>query len=213
MSEKYEMRFLGSMSVNADKGNQYIHESIRKIMAERAKKDRFKMQQLSVEITEKSLVLVDESNSDEVYEFNLANIAFWSTHNENNRLFGFIVKEDKNFMKFFCHVFECDFDASATLCKSIDKATQIAFRKLLDQNKFGTLKKLREAEKKLLLQNINSLPDKDVDGGGNDGDVSKAAFNSPNPNFFILENNDVENELYNKKEEDDEEEEKSESEA
>ena len=199
------MRFLGSMSVNADKGNQYIHETIRSIMAERAKKDKFKMQQLSVEITEKSLNLLDKS-SDEVYEFNLKNIAFWSTHNENNRLFGFIVKDEKNFMKFFCHVFECDFDASATICKSIDKATQIAFKKLLDQNKFGTLKKLRETEKKILLQNINSLPDKE-DGGG--GDVAKSAFNSPNPNFFILENNDIQDELLN----DEKEEENSESEA
>ena len=89
------MRFLGSMSVNADKGNQYIHETIRSIMAERAKKDKFKMQQLSVEITEKSLNLL-EASSEELYEFNLSNIAFWSTHNENNRLFGFIVKDEKN---------------------------------------------------------------------------------------------------------------------
>jgi hypothetical protein len=197
------MRFLGSMSVNADKGNQYIHETIRSIMAERAKKDKFKMQQLSVEITEKSLNLL-EASSEELYEFNLSNIAFWSTHNENNRLFGFIVKDEKNFMKFFCHVFECDFDASTTICKSIDKATQIAFKKLLGQNKFGTLKKLRETEKKLLLQNINSLPDKE------DDDVSKSAFNSPNPNFFILEDNHVQNELLNDEKE---AEENSESEA
>ena len=188
------MRFLGSMSVNADKGNQYIHETIRKIMAERAKIDKFKMQPLSVEVTEKVLSLLDKS-TDEVFEFNLANIAFWSTHNENNRLFGFIVKDEKNFMKFFCHVFECDFDASSTICLAIDRATQAAFKKLLEQTKSGTLRKLRETEKKILLQNIKSLPDKA--SSEEEEDISKAAFNSPNPNFFLLENEDIENELVN----------------
>jgi hypothetical protein len=179
------MRFLGSLSVNADKGNQYIHETIRQIMAERAKKDTFKMQQLSVEITERGLNLIDIS-TDERYEFNLANIAFWSTHNENNRLFGFIVKDEKNFMKFFCHVFECDFDASTTLCTSIEKATQIAFKKLLEHKKVDSLRKIRDTENKILLQNINSLPDKKEED-----DIRKAAFNSPNPNFFIIQDDDL----------------------
>lgn len=189
------------MNVKADRGNEYIHDTIRQVMAERARKNIFKMNQLKLLITNDSLAFYDDSVTQLKCEFSLNDIAFWSTHRENNRLFGFIMKEKKQ-LKFHCHVFESDVN-SDQICESITKSTQIAFKNLIDLNKLDKIKKIREAEKRLLLQNISLLPDKDdvsplteskiINEEDDDAliNVSEAAFNSPNPNFFILESDDL----------------------
>ena len=59
-----------------------------------------------------------------------------------------------------------------------------------DENKSEHFKRIKQTERDILLQNIRSLPDKPdeelgVDESGQE--LLDAAFNSPNPNFIVLD--------------------------
>ena len=143
LGDSFKVRFLGSMFVRANRGNEYIHETIRQVMASRAKYNIFKMNQFNLIVNLESLSLfsIPLEHSEEAAaagsgdllkaRFNLADLAFWSFHKENQRLFGFIIKET-NFssLKFTCLVFESDVD-SAQICESITNATHLAFQLLV----------------------------------------------------------------------------------
>ena len=233
--DSFKVRFLGSMLVKSDKGNEYINETIRQVMATRAEQNVFKLSEFNLVVNMESLNLfkvpsaeaastdsttsqpISSLNNEEdllLTQFDLADLAFWSMHRENERLFGFIIKE-KNF-KFSCHVFESDIN-STKICEAITKATQSAYQLLVDENKSEHFKKIKKTEKDILLQNISCLPDK-VNVGKNDKNqeeidneneefinAAQMAFNSPNPNFIVLdrellENLNTETETYQTKE-------------
>jgi DCC-interacting protein 13 alpha len=198
--ENFKVRFLGSVHVRADRGNEYINEAIRQIMAARANQNIFKSSEFELIVNSESISLFsplsgiekkDEVvSSDELLKarFDLENLAFWSPHRENQRLFGFIVKESNQSLKFICHVFESDVD-STLICESINKATQDAFKLLVEENKVDHFKRMKSVEKEILLQNIRSLPDKaSATEGKNEeeNDLLNAVINSPNPNFVVL---------------------------
>ena len=144
--DSYKVRFLGLMNVKSDKGNEYINETIRQVMATRAEQNVFKLSEFTLVINIESLNLFKAPsteistatnqpisslrNEEEqlMVLFDLADLAFWSTHRENERLFGFIIKE-KHF-KFSCLVFESDVNSSR-ICESITKATQLAYQLLV----------------------------------------------------------------------------------
>jgi DCC-interacting protein 13 alpha len=199
--ESFKVRFLGSMNVRADRGNEYINEAIRQIMAARANQNIFKSSEFELVVNSESISLFTplssiEKNdevvsSDELLKarFDLENLAFWSPHRENQRLFGFIVKESNKSLKFICHVFESDVD-STSICELINKATQDAFKLLVEENKDEHFKRMKSVEKEILLHNIKSLPDKasTAEEKNNEGsDLLNALINSPNPNFVVLD--------------------------
>jgi hypothetical protein len=144
--ESFKVRFLGSMSVRSDRGNEYINETIRQVMATRAAQNVFKLSEFTLVVNMESLnlfkppsveysTLTNEpvsslSNEEEqlMTQFDVADLAFWCVHRENERLFGFIIKEKQ--FKFSCLVFESDVNA-ARICEAITKATQLAFQLLV----------------------------------------------------------------------------------
>lgn len=132
----------GFMNVKANKGNEYIHDTIRQVMASRAKHNIFKMNEynLIINIESLSLFSIPEQESDLKSDqskdllrarFDLNDLAFWSTHTENKRLFGFIIKE-KNAanLKFVCLVFESDVD-SMQICDAITNSARLAYQILV----------------------------------------------------------------------------------
>ena len=155
LGDLFRVRFLGSMNVRADKGNEYIHDTIRQVMAARAKQNIFKMNDFNLIINSESLSLFSITDSvgissnlsvlgsDDLLKarFDLADLAFWSSHKENSRLFGFIIKEPLHTLKFMCLVSESDVN-STQICESITKATQLAFQLLIVINLVSFLKKL-----------------------------------------------------------------------
>jgi hypothetical protein len=111
LGDTFKVRFLGSMYVRADKGNEYIHGTIRSVMAARAKHNIFKLNELNLIVNSESLSLftvststspqlngkseqassIDDPLSSEDLlraRFDLADLAFWAAHQENQRLFG-----------------------------------------------------------------------------------------------------------------------------
>uniref|UniRef100_T1IIA9 PH domain-containing protein n=1 Tax=Strigamia maritima TaxID=126957 RepID=T1IIA9_STRMM len=100
--EAYTVRFLGSMEVRWDRGEQLVHQVIRAIMAARAIHNVFKMTELHMVISNEALRLIDPGNQSIRAEFILEDLAFWAAHKENNRR-----SEDAGTEpKFSCHVFE-----------------------------------------------------------------------------------------------------------
>lgn len=140
----YKVRFLGSMNVKADKGNEYIHETIRQVMASRAQKNIFKMLEFNFIVNMESLSLFsvpgeeqeqpksEHSNKDLLKaRFDIGDLAFWATHSENQRLFGFIIKEKTpTNVKFVCLVFESDVN-SCQIMDSISNSAKLAYQLLI----------------------------------------------------------------------------------
>ena len=72
LGDTFKVRFLGSMYVRADKGNEYIHGTIRSVMAARAKHNIFKLNELSLIVNSESLSLftVSPSTSPQISDHN-----------------------------------------------------------------------------------------------------------------------------------------------
>lgn len=139
----FKVRFLGSMDVKSDKGNEYITETIRKVIGTRAEQNIFSLNEFDMIINKKFVSLFkvsqpDGENSSKLnniddllcVKYKLDNIGYWASFSENDRLFGIIVKERAHVLKLSCHVFESDV-SSSTICDSITKATQDAFKELV----------------------------------------------------------------------------------
>ncbi|RNA01220.1 DCC-interacting 13-alpha-like [Brachionus plicatilis] len=209
-AESFKVRFLGSMDVKSDRGNEYITETIRKVMSARAEQRFFNLSEFDMVIDTKfaNLFKVAQSaeetssklnNIDDLLSarFKLDNIGYWASYPENERLFGIIVKDRGQNLKLSCHVFESDV-SSKSICETITRATQEAFRELVESNRSEHLKVIKKREKEILLANIGKLPDKqenEDDGTNNESEedrnalmnVAELAFASPNPNFIVLD--------------------------
>jgi len=130
------------VNVKADKGNEYIHETIRQVMASRAKLNNFKMTEYNLIINLESLSLfcLPESDSEPKSEqnrdllkarFDISDLAFWASHKENPRLFGFIIKDRQPAnVKFLCLVFESDVNSSI-ICNAITNSAKLAYQLLV----------------------------------------------------------------------------------
>ena len=135
--DSFKVRFLGSMNVKADKGNEYINDTIRQMMGSRAARNIFKLSEFTLVINSESISLFsippDAQPMTEdliVAKFEINELAFWCSHKDNERLFGFIIKEPDNSLKFICHVFESDVNSLA-ICDAITQATQLAYQLLI----------------------------------------------------------------------------------
>ncbi|GFO15601.1 Dcc-interacting protein 13-alpha [Plakobranchus ocellatus] len=143
--ETFTTRFLGSMEVKGDRGEQLVHSTIRQIMAARAIHNIFKMTESLMVVSSEGMRLIDQSNNVVKVEFALQDISFWSSHPDNNRLFGFITRtrmptskpasptadqEQNSGPTFACHVFECNTTAE-DICQAISTSTKIAYQALM----------------------------------------------------------------------------------
>jgi hypothetical protein len=204
--DSFTVRFLGSMYVKYNDKNktEYINETIRNVMAARAQNNLFKLNEFNLVIKSNMIYLsksVQTDNStarfdameDEVIKakFKLTDLAVWSPHKDNKRLFGFISKDSNQSLKFTCYVFESDID-SISICSSITKVNELAF-----QMNSEYFRKIKETEKEILLQNIRSLPDKTEDHSDHENIIDEdqkdllnavsIVMNSNNPNFIALD--------------------------
>ncbi|GFR93090.1 DCC-interacting protein 13-alpha [Elysia marginata] len=173
------------MEVKGDRGEQLVHSTIRQIMAARAIHNIFKMSESLMVVTSEGMRLIDPSNNVVRVEFALQDISFWSSHPDNNRLFGFITRsrpptaksgspsseqEQNSGPTFACHVFECNTTAE-DICQAISTSTKIAYQALMERRRAQASGKTQvpvtaaaaprqrapASETSLLLQNIQAL--------------------------------------------------------
>ncbi|XP_072180270.1 DCC-interacting protein 13-alpha-like, partial [Diadema setosum] len=132
--QQYDVRFLGSMEVNRDKGLEIIMQTIRHIMAARAIHNVFRMTECNLIITSDSIRLEDPGSNTLRAYFQLKNISFWAAHQENKRLLAFITisrpADSSGRPTYTCHVFETDI-AAEEICQSLSLAAEISFQAML----------------------------------------------------------------------------------
>jgi len=142
--DSFKVRFLGSMNVRSDKGNDCINDTIRQVMGTRAVHNIFQSSEFTLLVNSESLSLFSISSDKDaqqmtedllVAKFEINELAFWCSHKDNEKLFGFIIKEPNQSLKFVCHVFESDVNSSL-VCDSLTQATQLAYQLLIVINKF-----------------------------------------------------------------------------
>ncbi|XP_064604580.1 DCC-interacting protein 13-alpha-like isoform X1 [Liolophura sinensis] len=196
-SQPFTVRFCGSMEVNSDRGEGLVLATIRQIMAARAIHNVFKMTESVLLVTNECLRLLEPSTHNIRIEFALQDIAFWSPHKDNKRLFGFITRSRSDGpASYACHVFECD-KSGDEICQAISTATQMAYQAYMEKR---ASEKKKTKEKSLLLANIDQLEDRKGDrvnsfleAGeevvlGDDSEVSPPL--SPDGKYVLLDQSD-----------------------
>ncbi|XP_046548744.1 LOW QUALITY PROTEIN: DCC-interacting protein 13-alpha-like [Haliotis rubra] len=184
-SQSFTVRFLGSMEVKSDRGEQLVHGTMRQILAARAIHNVFKMTESRLLVTNECMRLIDPSNNTIRVEFALPDISFWSVHQDNPRLFGFITRNrsEGGGVTFACHVFESN-NSAEEICQAISTATKIAFQAIMEKRsgkKPSVSKEVdKDKEKRLLLENIQRMDDID----------SSQPPLSPDGKFLILSSPD-----------------------
>ncbi|CAN8017986.1 unnamed protein product, partial [Ixodes persulcatus] len=131
--EVFTVRFLGSMQVPSDRGDQLVCETMRHILAARMAHNVFKMTESHMVVTQKELRIMDPSHQAVRAVFPLADVSFWTIHKENNRLLGFITMSASGDgpRTYRCHVFEAHTSAEE-ICSALSIAANIALKALME---------------------------------------------------------------------------------
>lgn len=131
--EAFTVRFLGSMQVPCDRGDQLVCETMRLILAARMAHNVFKMAESHMVVSQKELRILDPSHQAVRACFPLAEVSFWTVHKDNNRLLGFItINPGENPPTYRCHVFEVNTSAEE-VCNALAVAANIALKDFMGQ--------------------------------------------------------------------------------
>uniref|UniRef100_A0A8C1U6W5 DCC-interacting protein 13-alpha n=1 Tax=Cyprinus carpio TaxID=7962 RepID=A0A8C1U6W5_CYPCA len=135
LHQLFIVRFLGSMEVKATESADVIYETMRQILAARAIHNIFRMTESHLLVTCESLKLIDPQTQVTRLRFPLSSVVLCASHQENKRLFGFVLKtaggrEDGRPVT-VCYVFESNNDGEK-ICDSVGLAKQIALHSEMD---------------------------------------------------------------------------------
>nr|XP_056708112.1 DCC-interacting protein 13-alpha [Euleptes europaea] len=147
LHQLFIVRFLGSMEVKSDENPDVVYETMRQILAARAIHNIFRMTESHLLVTCDCLKLIDPQTQVTRLRFPLPNIALYATHQENKRLFGFVLRTSSgrpdSRPTSVCYIFESN-NEGEKICDSVGLAKQIAFHAELDRR---TSEKQKEIER------------------------------------------------------------------
>uniref|UniRef100_A0A672T0P5 BAR domain-containing protein n=1 Tax=Sinocyclocheilus grahami TaxID=75366 RepID=A0A672T0P5_SINGR len=125
LHQLFIVRFLGSMEVKATESADVIYETMRQILAARAIHNIFRMTESHLLVT---ICCV-------IPQFPLSSVVLCTSHQENKRLFGFVLKTAGGRVDgrpvTVCYVFESNNDGEK-ICDSVGLAKQIALHSEMD---------------------------------------------------------------------------------
>ncbi|XP_061893989.1 DCC-interacting protein 13-alpha isoform X2 [Entelurus aequoreus] len=128
LHQLFIVRFLGSMEVKTAESADVIPETMRQILAARAIHNIFRMTESHLLVTCDCLKLIDPQTQVTRLRFPLASVLQSSSHQDNKRLFGFILQTAGGGgpdSRVVCYIFESN-DDGEKICDSIGLAKQIA---------------------------------------------------------------------------------------
>ncbi|KAG5835881.1 hypothetical protein ANANG_G00248700 [Anguilla anguilla] len=151
LHQLYIVRFLGCMEVRATESADVIYETMRQILAARAIHNIFRMTESHLLVTCECLKLIDPQTQVTRLRFPLSSIVLVATHQENKRLFGFVLqtaggRADGQPVS-VCYIFESNNDGEK-ICDSVGLAKQIAFHSEMDRRASEKQKELDKAKEK-----------------------------------------------------------------
>uniref|UniRef100_A0A8C6YDE4 Adaptor protein, phosphotyrosine interacting with PH domain and leucine zipper 1 n=1 Tax=Naja naja TaxID=35670 RepID=A0A8C6YDE4_NAJNA len=135
LHQLFIIRFLGSMEVKSDESPDVVYETMRQILAARAIHNIFRMTESHLLVTCDCLKLIDPQTQVTRLRFPLPNIVLYATHQENKRLFGFVLHTSTGRADgrptSVCYIFESN-NEGEKICDSVGLAKQIALHAELD---------------------------------------------------------------------------------
>ncbi|XP_060925514.1 DCC-interacting protein 13-alpha [Limanda limanda] len=150
LHQLFIVRFLGSMEVRAAEAPDVISETMRQILAARAIHNIFRMTESHLLVTCDCLKLIDPQTQVTRLRFPLSSVVQCSSHQDNKRLFGFILQpasERGGDSRAVCYIFESNNDGEK-ICDSVGLAKQIAFHSEMDRKAVEKRKEQDKAKEK-----------------------------------------------------------------
>uniref|UniRef100_A0A673Z7Z5 DCC-interacting protein 13-alpha n=1 Tax=Salmo trutta TaxID=8032 RepID=A0A673Z7Z5_SALTR len=136
LHQLFIVRFLGSMEVKNADSSDVIYETMRQILAARAIHNIFRMTESHLLVTCECLKLIDPQTQVTRLRFPLSSVVVCSSHQENKRLFGFVLQTAEGRVDgrpvTVCYIFESNNDGEK-ICDSVGLAKQIAFHSEMDR--------------------------------------------------------------------------------
>uniref|UniRef100_A0A673GZ18 DCC-interacting protein 13-alpha-like n=1 Tax=Sinocyclocheilus rhinocerous TaxID=307959 RepID=A0A673GZ18_9TELE len=146
LHQLFIVRFLGSMEVKATESADVIYETMRQILAARAIHNIFRMTESHLLVTCECLNICCV-----VPQFPLSSVVLCASHQENKRLFGFVLKTAGGRVDgrpvTVCYVFESNNDGEK-ICDSVGLAKQIALHSEMDRKATQKQRELDKAKEK-----------------------------------------------------------------
>ncbi|XP_058488240.1 DCC-interacting protein 13-alpha [Solea solea] len=149
LHQLFIVRFLGSMEVRAADSADVISETMRQILAARAIHNIFRMTESHLLVTCDCLKLIDPQTQVTRLRFPLSSIVQCSSHQDNKRLFGFVLQSasGRGDGRAICYIFESNNDGEK-ISDSIGLAKQIAFHSEMDRKAVEKQKEQDKAKEK-----------------------------------------------------------------
>ncbi|XP_073448352.1 DCC-interacting protein 13-alpha [Aquarana catesbeiana] len=156
LHQLFIVRFLGSMEVKTDENPEVVYETMRQILAARAIHNIFRMTESHLLVTCDCLKLIDPQTQVTRLRFPLPNVVLYSTHQENKRLFGFVLRtaggRSEGRPVSVCYIFESN-NEGEKICDSVGLAKQIALHAELDR---------RASEKQKEIEKVKEKQEKEI---------------------------------------------------
>uniref|UniRef100_A0A672VB90 Adaptor protein, phosphotyrosine interacting with PH domain and leucine zipper 1 n=1 Tax=Strigops habroptila TaxID=2489341 RepID=A0A672VB90_STRHB len=119
LHQLFIVRFLGSMEVKSDESPDVVYETMRQILAARAIHNVFRMTESHLLVTCDCLKLIDPQTQVTRLRFPLPNVVLYATHQENKRLFGFVLRTSggrvESRQTSICYIFESNNEGEKVL--------------------------------------------------------------------------------------------------
>ncbi|XP_061864020.1 DCC-interacting protein 13-alpha isoform X2 [Colius striatus] len=151
LHQLFIVRFLGSMEVKFDESPDVVYETMRQILAARAIHNVFRMTESHLLVTCDCLKLIDPQTQVTRLRFPLPNVVLYATHQENKRLFGFVLRTSggrvESHQTSICYIFESN-NEGEKICDSVGLAKQIAFHAELDRKASEKQKEIDRVKEK-----------------------------------------------------------------
>uniref|UniRef100_A0A452V0M6 Adaptor protein, phosphotyrosine interacting with PH domain and leucine zipper 1 n=1 Tax=Ursus maritimus TaxID=29073 RepID=A0A452V0M6_URSMA len=110
LHQLFIVRFLGSMEVKSDDNPDVVYETMRQILAARAIHNIFRMTESHLLVSCDCLKLIDPQTQVTRLTFPLPSVVLYATHQENKRLFGFVLRtsggRSESNLSSVCYIFE-----------------------------------------------------------------------------------------------------------
>uniref|UniRef100_H3DLR9 Adaptor protein, phosphotyrosine interaction, PH domain and leucine zipper containing 1 n=1 Tax=Tetraodon nigroviridis TaxID=99883 RepID=H3DLR9_TETNG len=134
LHQLFIVRFLGCMEVKTAESADVISETMRQILAARAIHNIFRMTESHLLVTCDCLKLTDPQTQVTRLRFPLASVLQCSSHQDNKRLFGFVLQAAaaQGDTRAVCYIFESN-NEGEKICDSVGLAKQIAFHSEMDR--------------------------------------------------------------------------------
>uniref|UniRef100_A0A8D0GI82 Adaptor protein, phosphotyrosine interacting with PH domain and leucine zipper 1 n=1 Tax=Sphenodon punctatus TaxID=8508 RepID=A0A8D0GI82_SPHPU len=154
LHQLFIVRFLGSMEVRSDENPDVVYETMRQILAARAIHNIFRMTESHLLVTCDCLKLIDPQTQVTRLRFPLPSVVLYATHQENKRLFGFVLRTSGGRVECrstsICYIFESNNEGEKELALSISLFYRVKEKQQKELSKQKQIEKDLEEQSRLI---------------------------------------------------------------